>query len=268
MISPAVLDRVRVGTCAVGCLTVPVEQLIANPGSPGFKIIGTGFVIADGLAMTNRHVIHKLTLFAEQERLGEDRFFLQFNYPRAGGIQQAWCRFQKYGAVLNDVVDVGLVGYKARPEVEFRQVKPLEFQDKLDLKLGEEIAAFGFAFGSDHLERQANGKTQLYRFGPILQQGFVSGFAPYFESDRVDRLLLDLRTSGGMSGSPIFKSADGTVVGIHDAGRDATTAFAIPLTRSIVDTLKTAHADAAIGTPFQVAITSVERLRIPTEQPR
>ena len=40
-----------------------------------------------------------------------------------------------------------------------------------------------------------------------------------------DEILLDVRTAGGMSGTPIFRPSSGEVIGIHHSGWETTTAL-------------------------------------------
>jgi hypothetical protein len=85
--------------------------------------------------------------------------------------------------------------------------------------------------------------------------------APFDNAVAVERLLLDLRTSVGMSGSPVFRPADGMVIGIHDAGIEATTAFAIPLSQTLVDQVLLFHDRTEIGTKREFSVQAVRRAR-------
>ena len=73
------------------------------------------------------------------------------------------------------------------------------------------------------------------RFGPVLQRGYISAIAPYEGSSLITEILLDARTAGGMSGSPVFTVDDGKVIGIHNAGWEATTACAIPINKDKIE---------------------------------
>ena len=59
----------------------------------------------------------------------------------------------------------------------------------------------------------------------------ISALSPYGPPAELTELLLDVRTAGGMSGSPVFLAEDGVVIGIHHEGCEATTALAVPLTQ-------------------------------------
>lgn len=90
---------------------------------------------------------------------------------------------------------------------------PLAVADTFDFGVSEHIAAFGYPHGSTLSE-----KGGTLRFGPLLQQGWVSGLSPYEGAPSIDELLLDIRADEGMSGSPIFSAQTGTVVAILQSG--------------------------------------------------
>ena len=127
------------------------------------------------------------------------------------------------------------------------------------------VCAIGYLRVSlDEYAKAPRGQARLYRYGPILQQGYISAIAPFDNSVFVERILLDLRTSVGMSGAPVFDSATGSVIGIHEGGRDATTAFAIPLNQRTITTLAEAH---TLGEPSNVALPMVTRHVRPKQDP-
>jgi hypothetical protein len=86
---------------------------------------------------------------------------------------------------------------------------------------------------------------------------YISAIAPYDEGVVVERILLDLRTSPGMNGSPVFDAATGRVIGIHDAGSELITAFAIPLDQKTVDSIAAGHQSATPDQPPEIALTPV-----------
>lgn len=93
---------------------------------------------------------------------------------------------------------------------------------------------YGYAFGEALLKREVGEREKIYRFGPILQQGFISGIAPFDHAPNIDRLLLDVRTTKGMSGSPVFDPRTGRVHALHTSGIEDTVAFGIPISSDIV----------------------------------
>jgi len=234
MIPKALLTRIKAGTCAVGYLRKPHDVWKRDPWAPVFRVTGTGFLVAPGVALTNRHVALNTQELIKKEGLQPERGCLQFlgQLPN-GNLRMFMAQVIHFGWVAGDVMDLGTASFSLPDDPSYAPPAPLTLASSMSLSLGDPIATFGYPFGSGLLQRdQADGSKRVYRLGPVLQQGFVSAVAPFDESPSVERLLLDIRTAGGMSGSPVFSPTTGEVFGIHDAGVDATTAFAIPLTAS------------------------------------
>lgn len=196
-----------------------------DPARSRFSVMGTGFLVRDTTAITNRHVIEKL--LEEQQKTGfpNNQLYLRFVYPKTDGWQEGYCRFKRFGIVTNQELDVGFIEFKRLPEAEFDQCRPLVLGDPPSIAVGQPIAVCGYPFGSEMLKRQ----EKTYRFGPVLQQGYISAIAPFDTYSHVEEFLLDIRTAGGMSGSPVFLPSDGSAIGILYAGWDATTSLAIPI---------------------------------------
>jgi hypothetical protein len=133
-----------------------------------------------------------------------------------------------YGVVSDDRIDVGFVEFKIVHHLHFEGIAPLEFLDTLNLRVSEEIAVYGYPYGTAMLERDGS----VYRWGPVVQQGWISGISPFETASSPDEILLDVRTAGGMSGAPIFRPGDGRVIGIHHSGWEATTALGQPIDRA------------------------------------
>src|SRR2546425_172845 len=81
MITVQVLGKVRNGICAVGYLTVPLEEYQHTFHSPFFQVVGTGFLVRKTTVITNRHVVQGLV--DEQARVGfpSSQLFLSFVVP-------------------------------------------------------------------------------------------------------------------------------------------------------------------------------------------
>ena len=84
MISVEVAKRLRSSVCAVGYLTVPLEQHRLDPANPDFYIVGTGFLISETTVLTNRHVLEVLYDAEDNDGIPKDRFLISFVYPRIG----------------------------------------------------------------------------------------------------------------------------------------------------------------------------------------
>jgi V8-like Glu-specific endopeptidase len=229
MIDPGILARVRNGVCAVGYLSVPLVEYERRSDSPFFQVVGTGFLVRNTTVMTNRHVIEGLV--SEQSRLGFplSQMFLSFVVPgQSGGLRNTVRMIRHYGVVSDDRIDVGFVEFKIVQHLHFEGIAPLEFLDTLNLRVSEEIAVYGYPYGTAMLERDGS----VYRWGPVVQQGWISGISPFETASSPDEILLDVRTAGGMSGAPIFRPGDGRVIGIHHSGWEATTALGQPIDRA------------------------------------
>ncbi len=84
-----------------------------------------------------------------------------------------------------------------------------------------------------HMLQKKDG-SRVYRWGPVLQQGYISAVSPFEKANPPNEILLDARIAGGMSGAPVFRPSDGTVIGIVYEAWEATTALALPLDTQIV----------------------------------
>lgn len=234
MIDPKVISRVRNGVCAVGYLTVPLEEYIRNIQSPFFQVVGTGFLVRETTVITNRHVIQGL--FKCQANFGfpTSQFFLSFVAPRDIPQPQITIRMiRHFGALANEEYDVGFLEFKVVKEEHFRDISPLEVASSFDLHVSDEIAVCGYPHGTAMLTKD----TKVYRWGPVIQRGFISAISPFDTATVPDEILLDIRTAGGMSGAPIFRPSNGEVIGIHHSGwDDQTTALGLPFTKQYLST--------------------------------
>ncbi len=245
MIDAAILNRLRCAVCGIGYLTVPYHEGPKHPEA--LRLVGTGFLVRDGTVMTNRHVVLAVLEAQKKEQFPDDRKLLQFVYPgkERGRWHQSFCRFHSEGFLMDKDFDVAFVEFKARPEPEFRSCCPVAFGDLSTVSVSDAIAACGYPYGSDMLRRDG----KLYRFGPILQQGHISAIAPFDMAWCVDELLLDIRAAGGMSGSPVFRPSDASVIGMIWGFCEATTAVAVPLDEKRVSQWLTTHDQARAGGP-------------------
>jgi len=226
-----VIRTVTNGVCAVGYLSVPLTEFLKDPKSPFFHVVGTGFLVRPTTAITNRHVIDGL--FESQADLGfpSSQFFLSFVVPDGKGSFHNTVRMIRHFAAL-DSLDIGFVEFKIVFEEHFKNISPLKIASFKSFALTEEVAVCGYPYGTAMLKRAQN----IYRWGPVFQQGRISAISPFDGAANPDEILLDVRTAPGMSGAPIFQPNSGEVIGIHYAGWEATTALGLPLTQGEVNT--------------------------------
>jgi hypothetical protein len=242
----AALSRIRRITCAIGVLKVSVDDYCKDPTDPKFKIFGTGFLIAPLLVITNRHVLTSLSAFLEKESLPKNRRHVAFMRPDGAGIAQSFHEFDKMAAITNPHFDVGLIAFQATEADPIREVDPAQVSASASYEVGDPVGVYGYAFGEGLLKREFGERERIYRFGPVLQKGYISGLSPYDHSGLVDRMLLDVRTAKGMSGAPVFNPQTGAVYALHSSGIEDTVAFAIPINSQMVETFAEM---ARIGSP-------------------
>jgi hypothetical protein len=173
--------------------------------------------------------------------------FLSFVVPdQSGRLRNTVRMIRHHGALSDDKIDVGFVEFRVVHQLHFEGIAPLEVEEQLNLRVSEEIAVYGYPYGTAMLERDGT----IYRWGPVVQQGWISGISPFETAAAPDEILLDVRTAGGMSGAPIFRPRDGRVIGIHHSGWEATTALGQPVDRALLTAWLSeydAQLQAAIG---------------------
>jgi hypothetical protein len=261
MVAKAALEEMRLRTCAIGVLKVSVAEYVKEPRAPLFKIFGTGFLVAPLTVMTNRHVVASISTFIERESISKDRRYVAFLRPDGEGVANTFHEIEKTGMATGPrTFDVGLVSFRAADDDPIRQTSSVRLNAQFCGDVGDAISVYGYAAGENLLKREFEEKELIYRFGPILQHGYISGIAPYEHASHVDRLLLDVRTSRGMSGSPIFDPQSGTVLAIHDAGVGDTVAFGIPLSSEVMSQLLSIHASGSPGERGEGMVSYVGRL--------
>jgi S1-C subfamily serine protease len=248
MIDPADLDMLRLRTCAVCALKVPRAQFVENPNAlmqPILKIIGTGFLVAPRTVLTNRHVASNLLAYCKRERLSEDERVLMFGRPHGDAMVQSAHKILRIAIVTDPKwADVALIRFAVDDGDPVGVLSPVPLLNHFRAEVGDPMVVYGYAYGDALMKRPQGDDDGVYRFGPILHHGYVSAIAPFDHSSLVDRLLLDVRTAKGMSGSPVFDPLRKEVVAVHDAGIDGMNfegmiAFGLPISADLIATLMT-----------------------------
>jgi len=217
MIEKDPFAALRLRTCAIGVLKVSVEDYVKDPEDPKFKIFGTGFLIGPLLVMTNRHVITYLNAYLEKESLPKNRRHVAFLRAKGPQVQQSFHEFEKMMLITDPHLDVGLISFRATADDPIRTLTPVEVSKTFEYEVGDPVAVYGYAFGENLLKREFGEQERVYRFGPILQRGHISAIAPFDHAQYIERVLLDVRTARGMSGSPVFDPRTGLVLALHSS---------------------------------------------------
>lgn len=204
----SVVEKTSPSVVAIG-----VSQRVVNPFDP-FAIprredstIGTGFVVSDGLIVTNKHVVSDTRgVYTVVTKDGQ--------------------KYEVRRIYRDPVLDMAIVS------IDGKTLKPLEVGDSSKLKVGQTVIAIGNALG---------------RFTNTVTTGVVSGLGrrvvagdPFSGSaESLDNLIqTDAAINPGNSGGPLLNSA-GQVIGVNVATTEGAQniGFAIPINavKAIVD---------------------------------
>lgn len=231
MLAPEILRHAHNAVCAIGLLPVPLEEWNLQPSEVPLQIEGTGFLVRPNTVMTNQHVLEKVVLEAHIRDIPDTQLFVWFVAPSRIPKVPGTLRMirQTHTQELGEV-DVALLEIRADPDFHFEDMSPLIPADSPEVQVSEEVFLCGFPYTNLLLEHEG----RPTRSGPVVQQGFVSGLAPFEGAEAPADVLLDVRTAEGMSGSPVVRSATGELIGIHyeaieDKTAITTTTFAIPV---------------------------------------
>jgi len=238
------LRELRNGVCGIGYLTVPMEEYSKDPTRPFFKVVGTGFLVRTTTILTNRHVIELMLSTQRDTGFSDNQRLLMFVYPQGEfGMGVGFAKMKKFGYITDPSLDVGICEVGPLPEEALGQIKPLDLRKDERLTIGDPIAVCGYPYGHSMLHKN----SKVYRWGPVVQQGFISALSPFDTAKEPEEILLDVRAAGGMSGAPVFRLDDGKIIGILHSTWEATTALALTIRQEAVDAWLKQH-DAPIST--------------------
>lgn len=191
---PATIDRVKPSIVGVG--TVQKTQ------RPPYKIVGTGFVVADGhYVITNAHVIPKELNTAELEYLaifaGKDK---QMNIRQAVKVK------------VDERHDLAVLRFEGKP------LPALLLGQSSRVREGEEYAFTGYPLGI------------IFGLYPVTHRGIISSIVPValqanaasqLDPTQIRRLRepykvfqLDATAYPGNSGSPLYHTKTAEVIGV------------------------------------------------------
>jgi S1-C subfamily serine protease len=198
---------------------VPVSD---GSGPPLFPpIIGTGFVVhEDGVIATNAHVVHAFRLYVPPDVPKEEWpvLCIMLKLVEQGMLE---IPLEILGAVtLRQVLPEGAAYYGPPngPDLAFVHVKarglPVVTLDGAGaIEEGTEVATAGFPMGTDALTAPG----WIHQMTPTLQRGIISAVLP-FVCPTPHAYAVNIMVQGGASGSPVFLSQTGQVVGVLYAG--------------------------------------------------
>ncbi|MBI3665593.1 MAG: trypsin-like peptidase domain-containing protein [Acidobacteria bacterium] len=213
---------------------MPKYLPVLGPNSPPPEvppIVGTGFILADGLVATNAHVTEKLMRLPmpKDAPKGDWPFYaVLFHLIEEGKVPSApdggMGRIQLEVLGVFNVGDIELSkeGHyygSRRPDFAIVHVKAKGLPsiklspDTSLLREGAEIATVGYPMGTDTLTAPG----WLHHIGPTLQRGIISAVLP-FSCKAPHSFVIDLMSLGGASGSPVFPAQDPRAIGILNAG--------------------------------------------------
>lgn len=213
---------------------IPSIGRIELPDHPSLPYGGTGFVVGDGLLMTNRHVAE---LFAQ----GLGREELSFRPGQTAAVDllrerdlpaSSLFRIVRV-AMIHPYWDMALVvaeGLDHVPSLTLAVDPPGDLRD-------HEIAVIGYPA----LDPRNNVELQNQIFGGVfnvkrLQPGKLRDPADIGSFGHVvSAVTHDSSTLGGNSGSALIDVATGRVVGLHFAGRYLEANFAVPTRELALD---------------------------------
>lgn len=250
---------IKRAVCAIGYLKSSPAAYQADPTGSHLRLHGTGFLVRENVVLTARHVITQLQDEMENNLVPKDRAVLVFDRPEGTTATQFLVHFARAGWTMAPTKDLGIVAFDPPTPDWADKFPPVSFSHRVPAALGLEVGAFGFPQGSLGVEKvDDTGTVRVYRFGPVLQRGYISAVAPFDGAPIAERYLLDMATSKGMSGGPLFEPYKGTVIGLHEKGLGAETAFAIPLTRSRVEAFVSAYLRMGESTPVTLEMPPAE----------
>lgn len=178
-------------------------------GDPSLSWVGTGFVIAEGLVATNRHVVEEFA--ARDPRFGwriRDSVSVRVDFAEEIG-----------GGNPREVPVTGIWGVHDRFDIAILQMgqgcpTPLLFEPRA-ARVGDDVITIGYpAF--DSRRNDAAVMHEIFRGIYNVKRLLPGRIMGPSASDWI--LRHDCSTLGGSSGSPLVNPARGQVVGIHFQG--------------------------------------------------
>lgn len=196
----------------------------ANEPLPEFPpIFGTGFLVDEGIVVTNDHVVREISKLPKPPDCPPDVWPVQcllWHFIPEKGL--ATISLEVTGLMRIGKMETGEAYYgPPKPDLAFVRVKMKGLPkanvkyDLKEIKEGQEIATAGFPMGTKTL--MAFG--YLHQLTPTLQKGIISAVLP-FECESPHAIMINVMAQGGASGSPVFLPDTGDVIGVLYASLD------------------------------------------------
>jgi S1-C subfamily serine protease len=230
--------------------TVVGMGLLADQRDPlSVVILGTGFLIDDdGGIMTNRHVAEAFIGQGDRSLGVRNSTARAVLFVEAAGRELPGGRGKAvggFGSVPCPIVEITMPSdppedaphYESAPDLALCRIRVnglermgvrrpphLQLGDSQKVRAGDEVGIMGFPFGlvlrsEEHSLRQVT---------PITQKGVIAAVLPFPGVQNPHAFQLDMNINGGSSGSPLFLSETGEVVGVVFAARVKPHEVAVP----------------------------------------
>jgi DNA/RNA endonuclease G (NUC1) len=206
---------------------IPSIGRIELPDHPSLPYGGTGFVVGDGLLMTNRHVAEIFALGLGWEELSfRPGQSAAIDFLRERGRAES-LRFEIVEVLLVhpfwDMALLKVAGLEAVPSLRLSVAEPGDLRER-------EVVVIGYPA----LDTRNDVDLQNRIFGGIfnvkrLQPGRLRTLADIRSFGHVVQAVThDSSTLGGNSGSAVIDVEDGLVLALHFAGRYLEANYAVP----------------------------------------
>lgn len=185
-------------------LVEPLRYSIGRVDLKDGTHVGTGFLVADGVLATNRHVLGDLT--SGTEVLGPG--IAQVNFQREKGTTDQPEQIVEIKGVIgiHKTLDIALLEV---PKLD-RQVVPIDIAPVAE---GTRVVVIGYP---------AQDPVRNPLFATAIYKGVYgrkrAALGEVLDGSLSPSLFHDCSTLGGNSGSPVFSLETGNAIGIHRAG--------------------------------------------------